>query len=162
VHLSIDVPPSIGPSVRVSHLRVDESHGNAHTVWLAQGMPAKPSSAQLRALQQAMNPELLEPEETIAVSASGSVPLDFELPRFGVSLVTLRPNDGSSAGGGGKAATADGGAAASDRQDEGCACRLGSGGRAARSSIVLGISSMVLLALARRKRAFDRKTRAKG
>ena len=51
VHLTIKVPASFGSSVRVSHLRVDESHGDAYTVWVSQGMPASPSAAQVAALQ---------------------------------------------------------------------------------------------------------------
>jgi len=98
VHLTIKVPASFGSSVRVSHLRVDESHGDAYTVWAAQGMPASPSAAQLAALQQAMDPSSLVPDETVAVAA-GSVGVDFDLPRFGVSLVTISPVVGASDGG---------------------------------------------------------------
>ena len=91
VHLTIKVPASFGSGVRVSHLRVDESHGDAYTVWVSQGMPASPSSAQLDALHQAMNHSLLVPDTTAAVAADGSVAVDFDLPRFGVSLVTITP-----------------------------------------------------------------------
>ena len=59
VHLAVTVPASFGPRVRVSHLRVDESHGDAYTVWVSQGMPASPSAAELAALQQAMDPASL-------------------------------------------------------------------------------------------------------
>jgi xylan 1,4-beta-xylosidase len=91
VHLAISVPASFGSSVRVSHLRVDESHGDAYTVWVSQGMPASPSAAQVAALQRAMDPALLGPDRTVSVAADGSVAVDFDLPRFGVSLVTIRP-----------------------------------------------------------------------
>jgi xylan 1,4-beta-xylosidase len=74
--------------VRVSHLRVDESHGDAYSVWLARGMPTQPSAADIAALQQAMTPSLLTPDQTVAV-ADGAVVLDFVLPRFGVSLLTI-------------------------------------------------------------------------
>jgi xylan 1,4-beta-xylosidase len=92
VHLAIKVPASFGSSVRISHLRVDESHGDAYTVWVSQGMPASPSAAQLTALQQAMDPSPLAPEGTVEVGAGSSVGFDFELPRFGISLVTIRPS----------------------------------------------------------------------
>ncbi len=92
LHLTVNLPANIGPSVRVSHLRVDESHGDAYTTWLAQGMPAAPSNTQVRALRSSMEPQLLVPEETVAVSAGGSVVLDFSLPRFGVSLITATPS----------------------------------------------------------------------
>jgi xylan 1,4-beta-xylosidase len=83
VHLAINVPASFGACVRVSHLRVDDTHGDAYTVWVSQGMPASPSAAQVAALQQAMDPSPLVPDETLAVAASGSVGVDFDLPRFG-------------------------------------------------------------------------------
>ena len=54
-------------------------------------MPASPSAAQVAALQQAMDPSLLVPDRTVAVAADGSVGVDFDLPRFGVSLVTIEP-----------------------------------------------------------------------
>jgi xylan 1,4-beta-xylosidase len=93
VHLAIKLPASFGTSARVSHLRVDESHGDAYTVWVSQGRPASPSAAEVAALQQAMAPAPLVPDATVAVAADGTVAVDFELPRFGVSLVTLAPAD---------------------------------------------------------------------
>ena len=97
VRLTIKVPTGFGTSVRVSHLRVDESHGDAYTVWVSQGMPASPSASQLAALQQAMDPSALVPDTTAAVTADGSVTVDFDLPRFGVSLVTITPAASGSA-----------------------------------------------------------------
>jgi xylan 1,4-beta-xylosidase len=91
VHLAITVPTTFGSHVRVAHLRVDDSHGDAYTVWVAQGMPPSPSAAQSAALQDAMDPASLVPDTTVAVRAGGAVSLDFDLPRFGVSLVTLEP-----------------------------------------------------------------------
>jgi xylan 1,4-beta-xylosidase len=91
VHLTIKVPPSFGSAVRVSHLRVDESHGDAYTVWVSQGMPASPSAAEVAALQQAMDPSPLVADGIVAVAADGSVGVDFDLPRFAVSLVTILP-----------------------------------------------------------------------
>ncbi len=99
VHLAIKVPPSFGSHVRVSHLRVDESHGDAYTVWLAQGMPASPSSQQVSELRAAMDPSSLIPDTTLAVASDQSVDLDFELPRFAISLVTLEPLTEPSDGG---------------------------------------------------------------
>jgi xylan 1,4-beta-xylosidase len=89
VHLTIKVPANFGSSVRVSHLRVDESHGDAYTVWVSQGMPASPSAAQIATLQAAMDPLPLVPDRTVVVAADGAVATDFDLPRFGVSLVTI-------------------------------------------------------------------------
>jgi hypothetical protein len=38
-----------------------------------------------------MAPSSLVPDTTVAVAADGSVGVDFDLPRFGVSLVTILP-----------------------------------------------------------------------
>ncbi len=119
VSLSIRVPASFGTLATVSHLRVDETHGDAYTVWVSQGSPATPSPAQLAALQQAMVPSLLQPDETVAVTA-GAVNVTFDLPRFGLSLITLSAGDtldGSAPGasvGGADASTADGASASAD------------------------------------------------
>jgi hypothetical protein len=88
VSLNIKVPASFGTLATVSHLRADETHGDAYAVWVSQGSPATPTATQLTALQQAMVPSLLEPDETVAVTA-GSVNLTFDLPRFGLSLITV-------------------------------------------------------------------------
>jgi xylan 1,4-beta-xylosidase len=94
VHLAVKVPPSIGARARVSHLRVDESHGDAYAVWLGQGMPPSPSPEQIAELHRAMDPSSFVPDSTIAVPSDRSVSVDFELPRFGVSLLTLEPVTG--------------------------------------------------------------------
>ena len=95
VHLVVNVPARFGAEVRVSHARVDDSHGNAYRVWVSQGMPASPSSAQLAALRQAMEPGALLSQARVAVGSGGAVDLDFQLPRFGVSLVTLQAGEGA-------------------------------------------------------------------
>ena len=99
VHLTVKVPASFGTSARVMHLRVDESHGDAYAVWVSQGMPASPSAAQVAALRQAMEPSSLVPDRFVPVAEDGSVGVDFDLPRFGVSLVTIRPAADASDGG---------------------------------------------------------------
>jgi xylan 1,4-beta-xylosidase len=90
VHLGIRIPPAFSTRMTVTHVRVDETHGDAYTAWLAQGSPAVPSVAQMAALQQAGEPTALTPARVVDVIA-GAVALDFDLPRFGVSLVTLEP-----------------------------------------------------------------------
>lgn len=92
VSLTIKLPTSFGTLATVSHLRVDDTHGDAYTAWVAQGSPATPSAAQLAALEQAMVPSLLQPDETVAVTA-GAVNLAFDLPRFGLSLITVSAGD---------------------------------------------------------------------
>ena len=152
VHLAIKVPASFGPSARVSHLRVDESHGDAYTVWLSQGMPAAPSAVQVAALQQAMDPSLLVPDRTVAVAADGSVGVDFGLPRFAVSLVTILP---AAVAGDGGTDTDGGGATSSPRQPRsGCGCRVGPRGDGAPdSAALLAMGALVLVDVVRRRSA---------
>jgi xylan 1,4-beta-xylosidase len=120
VHLSVKVPAAFGPSATVTHLRVDDTHGDAYTIWTSQGMPPTPSATQLTQLRQAMEPAPLQPAQTVGV-VGNAVNLDFDLPRFGISLVTLAPvgaNDastgGSSSGGFSDGAAAVDGALSSD------------------------------------------------
>jgi xylan 1,4-beta-xylosidase len=146
VHLEIKLPSGFGPNVHVSHLRADEAHGDAYTLWVAQGMPASPSSVQLAALRRGMEPSALVPDETRSVTPSASVDVDFALPRVGVSLVTLTPvaddADGSTD-------STDGGGP----KGSGCSCHLGSRSEA-RDLLTgaLGLASLVLMTALRRRR----------
>ena len=149
VHVAIKLPASVGPSVRVSHLRVDELHGDAYPVWVSQGMPASPSAEQIAALQQAMDPSLLVPDKTLAVAPGGALNVDFDLPRFGVSLITILP----AAGAGDAGAEADAGITPSAvSQNRGCACRSGApGSDAINWASLLGFGALAVLASARRR-----------
>jgi xylan 1,4-beta-xylosidase len=88
VHLSVRVPAAFGSRAIVTHLRVDDTHGDAYGVWTSQGSPAAPSATQIAQLAQAMEPADLVPLQTVDV-VSNAVNLYFDLPRFGLSLVTL-------------------------------------------------------------------------
>jgi len=140
VRLSIKVPASFGAAARVSHLRVDEAHGDAYTTWVSQGMPDSPSSEQVAALQQAMEPSPLVPDRTVGVSR-GVVAVDFDLPRFGISLVTIQPG------------AADGGSMPPEEPRGGCACRVSRDqGDPADALARLGIALLGLAVLKRRGR----------
>lgn len=141
VQLTINVPASFGSSVRLSHLRVDESHGNAYTVWVSQGMPPSPSAGEVAALEHAMEPSSLVPDSTFALAADGSVGVRFELPRFGVSLITVRPAVGTSEGG---------------TTGTGCSCDVRGHGDHTTSTVVLGVSALALLRVARCSRGCRR------
>ena len=92
VSLSIQVPVGFGATATVTRTIADEKHGDAYSVWTAQGRPATPSAEQRAALVLAMEPVTIEPMHTVAVT-KGLVRLDFDLPRFGITLVTLSPGD---------------------------------------------------------------------
>ncbi|MDQ2642761.1 MAG: beta-xylosidase [Myxococcota bacterium] len=127
VSVRIAVPPEFGARVSVTHARVDETHGDAFAVWTAQGMPATPSDAQLRELRNAMQPGLLEGEREMEVE-NGSVSVAFELPRFGVSLLTLAAAEEPRA---------------PEQSDAGCSCRLAA--PASASSAMPALFSMLLV-----------------
>ena len=110
IALKVALPPAFEGSALVTHTRVDDTHGNAFAVWESQGSPAQPSTTQLAALREAMESVVFAPEHVVR-AADGAVSLSFELPRFGISLVTLTPAQERA-----PATSAQGGA--------GCSCRL--------------------------------------
>jgi xylan 1,4-beta-xylosidase len=95
VTLKVAIPATFAASpasraIRVTHTRVDETHGNAFAVWLAQGSPEQPSAQELAALRAAMAPVVLS-QQQLTPAADGSLSLSFDLPRFGISLFELAP-----------------------------------------------------------------------
>lgn len=56
VSLSVKVPADFGAQALLTHLRADETHGDAYTVWMAQGKPATPSATQIQQLKDGMQP----------------------------------------------------------------------------------------------------------
>ncbi len=140
VHLTVRVPASFGANVRVSDLRVDTAHGDAYTTWVSQGMPATPTATQIAALQAAMVPSPAAADVSVPVGSDGSVSVDFDLPRFGVSLVTIVP------------AAADGGSRPPPaRNSGGCACQADRG-EAADPAVLLGAGAAWLASMVRRGR----------
>lgn len=145
VTLDVALPPAVGTRVRVSHTRVDSTHGDAFSAWRSQGSPAAPSAQQLAELRVAMEPQALEAARVID-AIDGGVSLSFELPRFGLSLVTLEPAAE------GELATAPTDAAV--RGDTGCAIARLSVERPAAPAVPLWLPVALVLALARRRRYF--------
>jgi xylan 1,4-beta-xylosidase len=88
IQLKIKVPTGFGAKVRVTHYRIDDSHSNAYTKWLALGSPQNPSPEAIAQLKAAMQLETLEPTKLVEAS-DGGVSLSFDLPRFGLSLIIL-------------------------------------------------------------------------
>jgi xylan 1,4-beta-xylosidase len=144
VSLAVQVPASFGAQVSVSHLRTDETHGDAYTTWVAEGSPATPTATQLAALQAAMVPSLLQPDETVTVTA-GAVNLTFDLPRFGISLITVGPVGTLDAGAGSReAGRGDAALSVTSGNSSGCGCSVGPKGLTPRALLVL-LVAMVLL-----------------
>ena len=141
VTVDVSVPPGFGSSASVTHQRVDDAHGDAYSVWVSQGSPAAPSASQLAALREAMVPGELTPRHEVAV-VNGAVTLSFDLPRFGISLLTLSPPN-------------VGAAEVPSASEASCSCRLPAAPQSARS-ILLALSLLVALAYARRAAARQR------
>jgi xylan 1,4-beta-xylosidase len=149
IQLNVKVPSGFGARVSVTHLRVDDTHGDAYTLWTAQGSPATPSEAQIAALQQGMDPVPLGTTQTLDV-ADGAVSLSFDLPRFGISLVTLSPAAGATDAS--PDAPADAGTPTPDGDGAkggggGCSCAVTtSGGAAAPHALALLVLAVALAA----------------
>ncbi len=111
VTLDVRVGSVFGATADVAQTRVDDAHGNAFAVWHSQGAPEQPSASQRAALQMAMVPSQ-QPERRVDVD-SGTLSIDFELPRHGIALFTISPGDDGD----------DQNDMASDRA--GCACEVG-------------------------------------
>jgi xylan 1,4-beta-xylosidase len=139
VTLDVAVPPAFTANAAVTHTRVDQTHGNAHAIWLSQGSPATPSAAERAELLEAMGPVVLERERVVSVTG-GAVRLSFDLPRFGISLFSLMPTNES-------APTAK----APPPSDDGCSCRLEKKGRTQPPAVYA--LALVALFTRRRRRA---------
>jgi len=89
IQLHVKLPPDFGSKARVTHYRIDETHSNAYAKWLELGSPQNPDVQMLAALKAAMELQMLEPTRVIDIS-DNQVSLQFDLPRFGLSLIILR------------------------------------------------------------------------
>lgn len=90
--LKVRLPGDFGSKARLAHYRIDDSHSNAYTKWVQLGSPQTPSPEMLAQLRTAMQLETLEPVRIVDVE-DGRVALDFELPRFALSLVVLEKTE---------------------------------------------------------------------
>jgi xylan 1,4-beta-xylosidase len=97
VTVDVAMPSKFGARALVTHSRVDTIHGNAYTVWDTQGRPLSPTDAQLAELRAAADAVAFEPAKQVEVT-NGTLTVSFELPRYGVSLLTIEGAvDGSGA-----------------------------------------------------------------
>ncbi len=75
--------------VLLEHYRIDNTHSNAYTVWLAMGSPQSPTPEQYARLKAAGQLELLASPEWLDVS-NGKVTIATSLPRQATSLMHLK------------------------------------------------------------------------
>jgi len=77
---------------RLHHFRIDQNHSNAYAEWLRLGLPGAPNEAQYNRLEKAG--KLAEVEEPGSIPVSqGQAHIAFRLPRQGVSLLLLQPEE---------------------------------------------------------------------
>ncbi|OIN57661.1 GH39 family glycosyl hydrolase [Arsenicibacter rosenii] len=74
--------------VLVHHYRIDQEHSNAYERWKKMGSPKAPTAEQITELEKAGELALLEAPVWHTVT-KGTLPLSFNLPRQGVSLITV-------------------------------------------------------------------------
>jgi len=74
--------------VNLTHYRIDESHSNAYSAWLALGSPQNPTPKQLADLKAAGMLEMLHPPTEIQLE-DGMANFQFDLPVHAVSLLVI-------------------------------------------------------------------------
>jgi xylan 1,4-beta-xylosidase len=74
--------------VQLHHYRVDNEHSNSYEVWKKMGSPQSPTPEQYAKLEHAGQLELLESPRWVTPD-KGTVRVQFQLPRHGVSLIRL-------------------------------------------------------------------------
>jgi len=86
--------PASATRARLTHYRVDETHGNAHTAWLRLGSPAAPNPEQYAALERASALTSLDAAPSSVPIEAGRAIVDFSLPRHAISLLVFSDFDG--------------------------------------------------------------------
>lgn len=88
--ISLKIPglPIASGKAKVTHYRVDETHGNSFTLWKALGQPQNPTPEQYADLEAAGKLATLGPATDTQIT-DHTASIDFNLPRQGVSLLTF-------------------------------------------------------------------------
>ena len=88
VTVKISGIPATAHKVLLEHFRIDDTHSNAYTVWVAMGSPQDPTPDQYAQLKSAGQLQLLTSPTWLEVT-SGSVTIPTTLPREATSLLHL-------------------------------------------------------------------------
>ena len=88
ISLALSGLPVAARSARVSHYRIDETHGNAFAEWKRMGSPLAPNETQYQRLIDASKLTTVEAPAALPVN-DGRATLRFALPRQGVSLLLI-------------------------------------------------------------------------
>lgn len=80
--------PAAVHKVLLEHYRLDDTHSNAYTLWLAMGSPQHPTTKQYSDLEAAGQLQLLTSPTWVEVT-NGRVTVETDMPRQGISLMHL-------------------------------------------------------------------------
>jgi xylan 1,4-beta-xylosidase len=89
VALTLAHLPVLAGSVRVTHYRIDDQHGNAYAEWKRLGSPSAPDETQYARMQHASELVPLGDPAAILPVVHGTVSVALNLPRQAVSLLVL-------------------------------------------------------------------------
>jgi xylan 1,4-beta-xylosidase len=89
VALTLAGLPAEATAPKLTHYRVDATHSNAYTLWLALGSPVAPTRAQYAQLAAAAQLGQLDSTPATVTTEAGNMTLKFPLPRQAVSLLVL-------------------------------------------------------------------------
>jgi len=90
IQLRTTLPDGLPSKAQITHYRIDDEHSNAYTKWLELGSPQNPDEDMIDQLNVAMQLQMLEPVKMVDVN-DHEVTLNFDLPRFGLSLIIIEP-----------------------------------------------------------------------
>jgi xylan 1,4-beta-xylosidase len=88
VHVEFGIKGLQAGRILLHHYRVDQDHSNSYEVWKKMGSPQNPTTLQYAELEQAGQLHLFTSPQWIN-TRNGSVVLEFDLPRHGVSLLRM-------------------------------------------------------------------------
>jgi xylan 1,4-beta-xylosidase len=88
IALLVQGVPAGARRVLLSHYRIDTNHSNAYSGWKVMGSPENPTPDQQRQLEAAGQLQLLDSPSWLW-NQSGTVSINFDLPRQAVSLIRL-------------------------------------------------------------------------
>jgi xylan 1,4-beta-xylosidase len=91
VDMTLSGFPAGAAIAHVTEYRIDPTHSNAYTAWIAMGSPQPPTKEQYSELQKAGRLQTMGEAQALPID-HGQVSLEIHLPRQGVSLLVLTFN----------------------------------------------------------------------
>jgi xylan 1,4-beta-xylosidase len=79
---------SLGNQVTVKHYRIDKTHSNAYTEWVAQSKPKYPNKEQYASIKAKDGLELMEPLKMVKLE-DGKLGMKFTMPSHAISFIEI-------------------------------------------------------------------------